>query len=120
VRETIRRSPVGRVGLVAALVKNARLAWRLLTDGRVPRGVKLLVPGLALGYMLFPADLLPDFVPLLGQLDDAAVLALGLKFFIDMCPPGLVKQHRDAIEGRSGNRSGMDDRVVEGDYRVIE
>jgi uncharacterized membrane protein YkvA (DUF1232 family) len=120
VKETIRRNPVVRVGLIAGLVKNIRLALRLLRDARVSHGIKLLIPGLALGYLLFPADLLPDFVPVLGQLDDAALLAVGLKFFIDMCPPGIVKQHLAELEGRGRTRSRETGPVVEGDYRVIE
>lgn len=118
-KEAIRRSPVAKVGLIGGLVRNARLARRLFADARVSRGVKLLIPGLALAYLLFPADLLPDLIPVVGQLDDAALLMMGLKFFIDMCPPGIVKEHRDEIEGRGGGKR-TDGPVVEGDYRVIE
>ena len=120
-RETIRRSPAGKVGLIGELVRNGRLALRLLKDKRVSTGVKLLIPGLALGYLLFPADLLPDVLPVLGQLDDVALLALGMKFFIDMCPPGIVQQHRNNLDGRNASASsGTDGSVVDADYRVVE
>lgn len=121
-KQTIGRSPIGKGGLIGELVKNGRLVFRLLKDNRVSTGVKLLIPGLTIGYLLFPVDVLPDLVPVLGQLDDLAVLALGMKFFIEMCPPGIVKQHLDEIAGRVGGGIPGSDRgsVVEGEYRVID
>lgn len=115
-----------KAGLVGEIVKNLRLVWRLLRDGRVSTGTKLLLPGLALGYLLFPADLLPDFLPLLGQLDDIAIVALGIKFFIDMCPPGIVSQLREELTGRAGGEPGRHNdkahagEVLDGEFRVIE
>lgn len=52
-----------------------RRTSRLLADPRVPLGPKLLAAG-ALAYLLLPADLIPDLVPLLGWGDDLALLAL--------------------------------------------
>jgi uncharacterized membrane protein YkvA (DUF1232 family) len=51
---------------------------RLLGDERVPRRAKLvLVPAIA--YLAFPFDLIPDFIPVIGYLDDAVVLAWALR-----------------------------------------
>ncbi len=47
---------------------------RLAADPRVPRRRKLLLAALA-GYLVFPLDLIPDFLPVIGQLDDAFVIA---------------------------------------------
>jgi uncharacterized membrane protein YkvA (DUF1232 family) len=49
-----------------------------MTDPRVPRRHKLLF-WLALAYLAMPFDVIPDFIPGLGQLDDALVLALALR-----------------------------------------
>lgn len=51
---------------------------RLLGDPRVPRSSKVRL-GLGLAYLASPLDLVPDFIPVLGQLDDAAVCALVLR-----------------------------------------
>jgi uncharacterized membrane protein YkvA (DUF1232 family) len=52
----------------------AVLFQRLLRDKRVPRSAKALL-AVAVPYLLSPIDLIPDFVPVLGQLDDALVVA---------------------------------------------
>jgi uncharacterized membrane protein YkvA (DUF1232 family) len=54
------------------------LVRRLLADPEVPRTSKLLLGGLV-GYLASPIDLVPDFVPIAGQLDDALVVALVLR-----------------------------------------
>ena len=54
------------------------LVRRLLGDPAVPRTSKLLLGGLAV-YLASPIDLVPDFVPIAGQLDDALVAALVLR-----------------------------------------
>jgi uncharacterized membrane protein YkvA (DUF1232 family) len=56
----------------------AVLATRLLRDPRVPRRRKALLAVLA-GYLALPFDLIPDFIPLLGQLDDALLVVLVLR-----------------------------------------
>jgi uncharacterized membrane protein YkvA (DUF1232 family) len=54
------------------------LVTRLLADPRVPRRHKLLL-GAVVGYLALPFDLVPDFIPVAGQLDDALVVALALR-----------------------------------------
>jgi uncharacterized membrane protein YkvA (DUF1232 family) len=54
------------------------LVTRLARDPRVPRRRKLLLLGLA-GYLALPFDLVPDFIPVAGQLDDAIMVALVLR-----------------------------------------
>jgi len=70
----------------------ARLVWALLRDRRVPLQQKLILVAVA-GYLVFPIDLIPDFIPVLGQLDDLAVVLLGLDFFIRSAPPDIVDEH---------------------------
>jgi len=57
------------------------LVGRLLRDPRVPRRRKLLLAGTA-GYLALPFDLVPDFIPVIGQLDDAIILAFVLRHLL--------------------------------------
>ena len=93
------------------LLKTGRLALRLLRDGRVPLYAKLVMAA-AVFYALSPLDFVPDFIPVLGQLDDVAVLALGLQAFIKLCPDEVVEEHETALGQRSS-------RTVEGSARPV-
>ena len=68
------------------------LVGRLVRDDRVPRGRKLLLVGL-IGYLALPFDLVPDFVPIAGQLDDAVVVALVLRHLLRSGGEPLVRDH---------------------------
>ena len=83
-------------GILAEIIKNIKLIWRLLNDGRISPWLKMIIPATLL-YLLFPVDIVPDFAPGLGQLDDIAVILLGLKFFVEMCPEEIVRQHLDEL-----------------------
>jgi uncharacterized membrane protein YkvA (DUF1232 family) len=66
------------------------LFHRLLADQRLPRRHKLLL-GALIGYLALPIDLVPDFIPVAGQLDDAIVVALALRAVLRGGRPGLVE-----------------------------
>jgi uncharacterized membrane protein YkvA (DUF1232 family) len=100
------------------MIDRLRLAWRLFWDERVSAWIKL-VPLFPVLYLIWPLDILSDPVLGLGQLDDLAVIALGLKLFITACPPGLVNEHWQALT-QSGQKSSEQGDTVEGEYRVLE
>lgn len=68
------------------------LCSRLLRDPRVPRRKKLLLVALA-GYLALPFDLVPDFIPIAGQLDDVIIVALVLRSFLRSGGEPLVRAH---------------------------
>jgi uncharacterized membrane protein YkvA (DUF1232 family) len=68
------------------------LCSRLLKDPRVPRRKKLLLVALA-GYLALPFDLVPDFIPVAGQLDDVIIVALVLRSFLKGGGEQLVRSH---------------------------
>ncbi len=71
-----------------------RLAWELLWDDRVPFVTKI-IPILTVLYVISPVDLVPGtVVPGLGQLDDLAIFLIGMRLFVDVCPPTLVAEHK--------------------------
>ena len=69
----------------------ARLYWRLFRDWRVPILPKALLV-LALVYVVSPLDVIPDFIPVIGEMDDLAVVLSGLWLFIRLCPPEVVRE----------------------------
>jgi len=70
-----------------------RLTWRLLKDRRVPLKIKCIPVG-GLLYLIFPLDLLNDFLlPLLGYMDDLLIIIFALNLFIRLSPPEVVREH---------------------------
>src|SRR5262245_33293167 len=67
------------------------LVTRLSRDPRVPRRRKLLLLALV-GYLALPFDLVPDFIPVAGQLDDAIVVALVLRSLIRSGGEELIRE----------------------------
>ena len=65
---------------------------RLIGDERVPRGHKLLL-GALLGYLAMPLDVVPDFIPVAGQLDDAIVVALVLRSVLRAAGEAPIREH---------------------------
>ena len=94
-------------GLVAALIIAGRrndaralarfvpdcivLVSRLIRDPRVPRRRKLLLIAVV-AYLAMPFDLVPDFIPIAGQLDDAIVVALVLRSLLRSGGDGLIQE----------------------------
>jgi uncharacterized membrane protein YkvA (DUF1232 family) len=68
------------------------LLRRLLGDERVPRKRKFVLVALV-GYLLLPLDLVPDFIPVAGQLDDVIVAAAGLRYALRSGGTQLLEEH---------------------------
>jgi uncharacterized membrane protein YkvA (DUF1232 family) len=68
------------------------LCVRLLADARVPKTEKALVAG-AIVYALIPLDFIPDFLPFVGQIDDAYLIALTLLRLAERTDPAVVREH---------------------------
>lgn len=112
-----------KAGVLTEILRNAQLAWHLLIDRRVGLLLKLIIPGLMLGYLILPVDFVPDFIPVLGQLDDLAILALGIKIFIELCPKDVVREYRSEWAGTPpiGPSGPADDgKTVDAEYRVVK
>ncbi len=62
-------------------------------DAPVPWYAKL-VALLVTAYALSPIDLIPDFIPVIGYLDDLVILTLGVLLVIQLVPPELMAEHR--------------------------
>lgn len=77
---------------VRKLPTYVRLAWGLLRDPRVAGEQKLVLAAVA-AYLVMPFDIIPDLIPVFGQLDDLAVILLGLRWFITHAPEEVVADH---------------------------
>ncbi|MGH2521621.1 MAG: YkvA family protein [Anaerolineales bacterium] len=93
---------------IRELMQQARLAYNLMLDQRVPLLAKLIPVG-ALAYLLLPVDIAPDVLPVLGQLDDVAILMFGLRMFFEVAPPEVVREHLKRLT-----------ETVQGQWKVVE
>jgi len=76
-----------------------RLVGDLLWDRRVPLTAKLVVL-VTVVYLLQPFDLVPDFIPLLGQLDDLLAIGIATVLVLQITPKWVVAEHVAALERR--------------------
>ncbi len=80
-------------GMMRDFILRVKLILRLIGDRRVSPWLKILPIG-GLLYLISPIDLIPDIaLPIIGELDDAAVLWLTNYLFIELCPPDVVQEH---------------------------
>jgi uncharacterized membrane protein YkvA (DUF1232 family) len=73
--------------------------WLAAHDGRVPLAARLVAAAVA-AYALSPIDLIPDFVPVLGYLDDVVLVPLGILLAVRLVPPALMAEFRADAERR--------------------
>ena len=85
--------------LWAMFRKELLLAWAVLRDPRAPRAAKLATL-LAVLYVVSPIDLVSDFIPVLGWLDDGIVAYLLLQLAFKFLPPDLMSALRSKVETR--------------------
>jgi uncharacterized membrane protein YkvA (DUF1232 family) len=78
-----------------AIKRDVHAVYLASRDPRVPWYVKALGVCIA-AYALSPIDLIPDFIPVLGYLDDAILLPLGIMLVVRMIPKEIMAEHRAA------------------------
>ena len=86
------------IGTITQIPSYLRLMGGLLTDPRVSALDKVLL-GVAVAYVIAPIDLIPDFVPFIGQVDDVFIVVLALRRLISNAGMRVIRDHWDgAIE----------------------
>lgn len=83
----------GRLKMLMNLPKSGPLVWRLALDPRVAWWRKVVFLGGALAYFLLPMDLISDFIPIIGWLDDLTVLVFLLERFIAGIPEHIIRDY---------------------------
>lgn len=96
--------------IVGSLPDVARLLFRLCRDNRVPLRHRASLLGLA-AYLASPVDLIPDFIPVVGAMDDSLLVALVLRRAVRGIDPELLEEHwdgapevLDVIRGLAGRK----------------
>lgn len=86
----------------AATVRRELAVWRMvLHDPRTPWTARLVL-GLAVGYLLLPFDLLPDWIPVIGQLDDLILVPLLVWLALKLIPKEVVDTCRSKVSKGEG------------------
>jgi uncharacterized membrane protein YkvA (DUF1232 family) len=97
-------------GAMRDIIRRLKLVGRLMGDSRVSPFIKAL-PLASLAYLIFPFDLAPGIaLPIIGALDDAAILWFGSTLFVELCPDEVVKEHMQTLEG---NLTDSSDEIVD-------
>jgi uncharacterized membrane protein YkvA (DUF1232 family) len=76
--------------------RELQLYRNITADPRTPRITKILL-GCAVGYAVSPVDIIPDFIPVIGHLDDAIIVPALIYLALKTIPPALLKEHRQAL-----------------------
>lgn len=88
-------------GWAKVLKRDVIALWIAARDPRVPLAAKL-VAGLVAAYALSPIDLIPDFIPIIGYLDDLLLVPLGMMLAVWLVPAALMAEFRAAAALRAG------------------
>lgn len=97
-KQTGRQSALGRFREWARRLKRDLKALRIaLKEDLVPWYVKVLII-VTVAYALSPVDLIPDFIPVIGLLDDLLIVPLLIFLIIKLIPPEIMQQCREAAD----------------------
>ena len=88
-----------RVGALPMRQK-AQLAGSLFGDPRLPLYTRVIL-ALLVGYTALPIDLIPDFIPVLGQIDDIVMLSLGTAILVRSMPKDIFDEHLTRLEAEA-------------------
>ena len=103
-------------GVVRNVLNQLKLVFRLMGDSRVSIFAKLVPIG-ALIYLVSPIDAIS--IPIIGVVDDAALLWLGSYIFTELCPPEVVAEHMQALAGNM-NDGDTQEEVVDAEATDIK
>src|SRR5207342_1602921 len=110
----VSQSIVERLKVWARALKRDVLAlYRSARDPRVPWYAKALA-GFVAAYALSPIDLIPDFIPVLGYLDDLLIVPAGIWLAVRWVPPALMAEFREHASARDRPRSRVAAAVIVG------
>lgn len=101
-------------GMLRDFANRLKLIFRLMGDRRVNFFLKFL-PLASLAYLIWPLDAIA--IPIIGVLDDAAILWIGTTLFVELSPPNVVKEHQEELTSNMDDSSGD---VVDADSTDVD
>lgn len=102
-------------GVVRNVLNQLKLIFRLMGDSRVNIFAKVIPVG-ALLYLFSPD---PIMIPIIGVVDDAALLWLGSYVFTELCPPAVVAEHMKELAG-SAETESTPENIVDGEATDVK
>lgn len=87
------------------LLGQIALVWKLMRDERISRRLKA-IPVLAVLYILSPIDLIPGFIPILGQMDDLGILLWAISAFLKRVPEDVLADYRSTAAAAPVSANG--------------
>jgi uncharacterized membrane protein YkvA (DUF1232 family) len=103
-------------GVVRNVLNQFKLIFRLMGDSRVSFLAKLIPVGTFI-YLVSPIDAVS--LPIIGVVDDAALLWLGSYIFTELCPPEVVDEHMRSLAGNMKPQDANED-VVDGETSEVK
>lgn len=99
------QTSIDRLKRWARLLRRDIMAlWIAARDARTTLGAKLIAGAVA-AYALSPIDLIPDFIPVIGYLDDLLIVPLGIALAARLLPPALLAEFRETAAAKSARPS---------------
>lgn len=80
--------------------RDVHAVWLAARDPRTPWFAKVLAIAIA-AYAVSPIDLVPDFIPVLGYVDDIIIVPLGILLVVKLIPPEIMNEHRETADEAS-------------------
>ena len=108
----------GLKGIIRACKDEVGVYRAVMADPRCPRVSRWLL-GAAIAYALSPVDLIPDFIPVLGQIDDLLAVPLLIWLALRAMPDELMSEYRSKREGRRNGDAPAEPTAVSGRPHVI-
>jgi len=108
-RAALRNSEMGRLArrvVALSLPRKVRLARRLLADRRVPLLARAVLPAVVL-YLAMPLDIVPDFIPAVGYLDDLLVILGAVWLLLRLVPAAVLEEQVAALEMGAGRQGAQ-------------
>ena len=90
-----------RIRFILQIHKSIPFMLDVFRSGEIPKGKKITAIALFLAYVIFPFDIIPDFILFFGLFDELVLLSMILQYFVKIAPANLKAKHNILNEGKN-------------------